>query len=226
MESILLKYNFLVLLPKTNKPQPYTVSIRLASRVSIVKKMLSDFYGSPPQIFRLMGNRIAVVEVQYIDYLVARNFLNLIDEWFKVLPKARQSKVVTFLQNNSHQIPKLAKFLTAVIVAQITISLLPKFISNELVNLLIFSKFLGYSLLAIYIATTLAGWAAQYIESSIDNYNELSYLKLTSGDSLEIEDAENNNRLSIIKAIIAFLFTIFISVITNIITSYLTPVTG
>jgi len=62
VESVLLKYNFLVLLPKTKKPQPYKVAIRLASRGAIVKKMLSDFYGPPPKIFRLMGNRIAVVE--------------------------------------------------------------------------------------------------------------------------------------------------------------------
>jgi hypothetical protein len=225
VESVLLKYNFLVLLPKTKKPQPYTVSIRLASRVAIVKKMLSDFYGPPPQIFRLMGNRIAVVEIEYIDYLVARNFLNLIDEWFKVLPTAKESKIFRFLQSNSHQIPKIARFCTAMIVGFIILKLLPKYVSSELVDLLSFGSFLGYSLLVVYAATTLAGWAAQFIESSVDSYTELSYLKLTNGDEIEIVDATSNNRDSIIKAVLAFLFTIFISVLTNIISNYLTPLT-
>ena len=223
VESVLLKYNFLVILPKTKKAQPYTVSIRLASRVAIVKKMLNDFYGPPPRIFRLMGNRIAVIEIEYIDYLVARNFLNLIDEWFKVLPKAKESKVLSFLQGNSHQIPKVAKFFTAVVVGLITLKLLPKYVLPELSNLLSFGKFVGYSLLVVYSATTLANWAAQFIESSVDDFTELSYLKLTSGDESEIEQAASKNRNSIIKTVLAFLFTIFISVLTNIISNYLTP---
>src|SRR5258706_11273127 len=39
VESVLLKYNFLVLLPKTRQPQSYTVSVRLASRVAVAKRM-------------------------------------------------------------------------------------------------------------------------------------------------------------------------------------------
>ena len=97
VESVLLKYNFLVLLPKTKKPQSYTVSIRLASRVAVSKRMKSEFYGTPPSIFRLMGNRTAVVEIQYVDYMVARNFLNLIDEWFKGIPTATEFKPLHWL---------------------------------------------------------------------------------------------------------------------------------
>ena len=223
-ESILLKYNFLVLLPKTRKVQTYTVSIRIASRVAVLKKMMSDFYGPPPQIFRLLGNRTAVVEIQFVDYLLARNFLSLIDDWFKVLPKAKEILFLSILQKNSHQIPRLARFITTIVVSFILISLMPKFILPESVDLLIFGKFLALSTLVVYVAANLASFTGQYIESAIDNYNELSYLKLGSGDKTEIEDAKNTNRNSIIKSVLAFIFAIFISVITNVITNYITPV--
>jgi len=142
-----------------------------------------------------------------------------------VLPRARESKVFSFLQINSHQIPKIARFCTAIIVGLITLKLLPKYVSSELVDLLSFGSFLGYSLLAVYAASNSAGWVAQFIGSSVDGYTELSYLKLISGDEIEITEPISNNRHSLIKALLAFLFTIFISVLTNIISNYLTPLT-
>jgi len=223
VESVLLKYNFLVLLPKTKQPQSYTVSIRLASRVAIEKRMESEFYGAPPSIFRLMGNRTAVVEIQYVDYMVARNFLNLIDEWFKGIPTAIEFKPLHWLQARSHLIPRVARFFTAVFVALLVIALLPSFIAQGATDLLLFGRFLGYALLGTYAAYTLAGWSAAYIQDSLDHYSELSYLQLTKGDELEISKAERKNRFAIAKGIGGFILTICVSIITKIVANFLTP---
>lgn len=102
VESILFKYNFLVILPKTKQPQSYTINIRLASRVAVMRRMDGEFYGPPPQIIRIMGNRTAVVEVEYIDYMVARNLLNIVDEWFKGIPTAGEHKWLNWLRYRSH----------------------------------------------------------------------------------------------------------------------------
>lgn len=223
VESVLIKYNFLFLLPKTKQPQSYTVSIRLASRVAITKRMESEFYGAPPSIFRLMGNRTAVIDIQYVDYLVARNFLNLIDEWFKGIPTASEFKPLHWLQVRSHLIPRVARFATAVFVALLVVTLLPIFIAQGATDLLSFGQFLGYALLGIYSAYTLSGWSATFIESSLDHYTELSYLHLTKGDEQEISKAERNNKLVIAKGIGGFILTICVSVVTKIVANILTP---
>ena len=223
VESVLLKYNFLVILPKTKKPQSYTVSIRLASRVAVAKRMESEFYGAPPSIFRLMGNRTAIIEIQYVDYMVARNFLNLIDQWFKGIPTAPEFKPLHWLQVRSHLIPRVARFSTAIFVALLIVTLLPTFIAQGTTDLLSFGRFLGYALLGTYTAYTLAGWSATFIESSLDHYSELSYLQLTKGDEIEISKAERSNTLAIVKGIGGFILTICVSVGTKIVANILTP---
>lgn len=223
VESVLLKYNFLVLLPKTKQPQSYTVSLRLASRVAVAKRMESEFYGTPPSIFRLMGNRTAVIEIRYVDYMVARNFLNLIDEWFKGVPTAIEFKPLHWLQARSHLIPRVARFATAVFVALLVVALLPTFIAQGSTDLLSFGRFLGYALIGIYVAYTLSSWTARFIESSLDNYAELSYLQLTKGDELEISRAERSNTYAIAKGIGGFILTICVSIVTKIVVNILTP---
>ena len=223
VESVLLKYNFLVLLPKTKQPQSYTVSIRMASRVAVTKRMESEFYGAPPPIFRLMGNRTAVIEIQYVDYMVARNFLNLIDEWFKGIPTATELKPLHWLQIRSHLIPRVAKFATAIFVALLVLALLPTFIAQGATDLLTFGRFLGYALLGTYAAYTLSGWSATFIENSVDHYTELSYLNLTKGDELEISKAERSNKFAIAKGIGGFILTICVSVATKVVANMLTP---
>lgn len=223
VESVLLKYHFLVLLPKTKQPQSYTVSIRLASRVAVAKRMESEFYGAPPQIFRLMGNRTAVVEIEYVDYMVARNFLNLVDEWFKGIPTASESKLLHWFQARSHFIPRFFRFSTALFVALLLVALLPHFVAQGNTDLLTFGRFLGYGLITTYVSYTLANWAAGFIETSLDHYSELSFLKLTKGDEIEIEKAENSNKFAIAKGIGGFVLTICVSIATKIVANYLVP---
>lgn len=223
VESVLLKYHFLVLLPKTKQPQSYTISIRLASRVAVAKRMKSEFYGAPPPILRLMGNRTAVVEIEYVDYMVARNFLNLVDEWFKGIPTASVGKFLHWFQARSHFIPRIARFATAVFVALLLVALLPHFVVQGNTDLLTFGRFLGYGLIATYVSYTLANWAAGFIETSLDHYSELSFLKLTKGDEIEIEKAERSNKFAIAKGIGGFVLTICVSIATKIVANYLVP---
>ena len=79
-----------------------------------MRRMQGEFYGPPPQIIRMMGNRTGVVEVEYIDYMVARNLLHVVDEWFKVIPTAVELKWLNWLRYRSHYIPRFSKFLTGV----------------------------------------------------------------------------------------------------------------
>ncbi|MBW8307947.1 MAG: hypothetical protein K0M56_00015 [Kaistella sp.] len=223
VESILLKYNFLVLLPKTKQPQTYSISIRLASRVAVMRRMQGDFYGPPPQIFRMMGNRTAVVEVEYVDYMVARTLLNVVDEWFKGVPTASELKWLNWLRYRSHHVPRLAKFFTGVIVGLIMIALFPTFIPSGSTDLLKYGLFSAWAMLGAFTAYKLAGFFSVLIENSIDEWTELSYVSITKGDELEIKKAQGKNRFAVTKGVIGFFLTVSISVVTKIISNVLTP---
>jgi hypothetical protein len=79
VESILLKYEFLIILPNLTKPQTYSISIRVVSRLALERRMREGMYSpfSLPRFIRLMGKNTGSVEITYVDYSVARNFLNV-----------------------------------------------------------------------------------------------------------------------------------------------------
>lgn len=226
VESIVLKYSLLIILPKVDRPQTYTISIRFISRVAREKRMASE--GMPhPTFYRIVGiGSTARVEIEYVDYMVARNFLGLIDDWFGVLPFNRGLKLLKFLQHNSHWVPKVAQFTTTIIAVVIVIQVYPRFVSAERFNLGNLGTFALVAGLGIYVAHTLAEWCGDYVEYSLDRWSELSYLKLNKGDEAEIRKSMKENRWYLVRASIGFVCTLSISVVTKIIASAITASFG
>jgi hypothetical protein len=202
VESLLLKYEFLIILPNLTKPQTYSVSIRVVSRLALERRMREGMYSpfSLPRFIRLMGKHTGSVEITYADYSVARNFLSVIDDWFKTIPRSLQNRTMKFLQAYSHWIPRIGRFSTGIIVTFIIMFLLPKFIQSNQVNLLIFSQFFVWSGLGIFVAYTLAGWSSFFAEMAIDSWSEISYIKLNRGDDIEIAKCQKDNRFHLLKA--------------------------
>lgn len=218
IESVLLKYNFLILLPKTRKPQPYTLTVRVASRVAVVKKIRDEHgYMGPTALFRLFGNRIAVVEVQYVDYMVARNLLRIVDEWIHTIPAAPRVGWMRWLQARSHFVPRILQFLTAIFVSWLVISLIPKFVIPGDYDLFAAVNFSAVAMLGIYVSTKVAGFLGGQIEVALDSWSELSYLKITRGDEQEIKLASHANGWAAAKAVLAFVATIALNVIAKVI---------
>ena len=173
VESILLKFNFLVILPKVPKPQTYSISIRLISRICLESRFRAE-NGHFPAFYRLMGGNTAQVEIEYVDYMVARNFLGIIDDWFTVLPRARPRKMMEFLQAVSHWIPRLARFFTTVVVTLVVVQIYPNFVNEAHAELVMFGKFVLFAGLGIYSAHTLASWCGSYAEHAIDRWSHIS----------------------------------------------------
>src|SRR6516162_8968730 len=99
VESILLKYEFLIILPNVTKAQTYSIAIRVVSRLALERRM-REGTASPflPRFIRLMGRNTGSVEISYADYTVARNFLSTIDDWFKTIPCSMENRLMKFLQ--------------------------------------------------------------------------------------------------------------------------------
>jgi hypothetical protein len=220
VESVLFKYNFLVILPKTKKPQTYEISIRLASRTAVAKRMSDEFY-AVSHLFRVMGNRTATVDIEYVDYMVARNFLSLIDEWFKTIPAATEFKPLHWLQARSHLVPRLARFGTTLFAAFLVVTLIPRVIPPGSTDLALFARALTFSLLGVYVARTVAGWCSALIETALNRWTELSYIKITKGDEIAIERAKKQDRWSVAKGVGGFLLTFCTSLATKIIANKL-----
>ena len=212
VESVVVKYNFLLVPPSQREAQSYSVSVRLASRLSIQNRMSGEMFLAMPKIIRIMGNRSAIVEIEYVDYMVARTVLGLIDDWFSTLPKARNIKIIEIMQYNSHLVPRIIRLFTGVIAGLIIIDSLPHFIQHEKSDLLTFGTFMVYSATAVFLTYHLASWSGRWLENSIDRWSYLSYLKFNKGDDIQISRASERNSRTLFKGIIALFSSILINI--------------
>ncbi len=221
IESIIIKYNFLIVLPKTRKPQSYTISIRIASRITIIKKMRSGNHQYPRRILRMMRGQTAMVSVDYVDYAVARNFLILVDGWFDSLNVGTSPFLLKFIRNKSEYVTTFSKYGLGGFSVFLIYERLPIYLSPQEVNQLIFAKLVLLGFSVIFIAYQLGKYLGRKSEYTLDELTELSFIKINKGDEKLIEEIEKGNRRMIFKAIsnvgITLILGVAASIIANII---------
>ena len=221
VESVLVTYKFLIVLPKLNRPQSYTLAVRLISKIALEKKLEEDFPFDSAPIFRLMGGSTATVEIEYVDYVVAKSAQSVLSGWFEVLPKENDPKIIKFIQAKSYWISRASRLLTIIVVTLIVVQTMPRFVSPVAQNLLEFGQFIVLASLGIYGAQALASWSGSYVENSIDRWSGLSYLKFNQADVNLIKEISEKNRKTLVKSSISLCGTLLISVITKLIASAL-----
>lgn len=105
--SIVLKYNFSLIPAGLQKPQEYVVAVRLISRIALLEQMDDE---APPFLrgggyFGYVHESTAEVTIDYVDYVIARGFVEATDEWAKGCKSVPQSKFLNFGRRHSYWIP-------------------------------------------------------------------------------------------------------------------------
>lgn len=220
VESVLVTYNLLIILPKAEKPQSYTLSVRLASRIAVERQMNDKMPFHIPKVLRSMGNRTAVVNVKYVDYAVARSLLNTVDQWFDGLAKAETLRFWSYLTKRSHLLPILSRYIVGISVAYLIYSTSSHFIPSES-TLHQLAVFILWAFVGLFAAYRLAHHLGSTAENSLDRWSQLSYLSLTAGDRNLIKEASKSNRFNSITATAKFASALLVSLAAKIIVSLL-----
>ena len=193
--SVVLKYNFSLIPAGLEKPQEYVVSFRLTSRVALLDQLDDE---APPFLrggayFGYVHESTAEVTVDYVDYVIARGFLEAFDEWVKGCKSIPQNELLNFGRRHSHWIPLVARIA---IVAMLT------WFFWQAAAVLAQSKAspeqwarLGFLYVGGgFVFVSLVSTAASFIERAIDGYPELSYLKLNRGDTKLIQSFSDRRK--------------------------------
>lgn len=220
VESVLLIYNFLLILPKTQQPQSYTISIRIASPVAIQRKISDN--GLIPKIIRLIGGQqTAVVSVKYIDYAVARTLLSTIDEWFMTLPQSTSGPLWKFIRKHTDWIPLITRYMAGSGVVFLMISLAPHYL-NQNSSALNLAQFLLVAGVCIFGAYKLAFHLGRAAENSIDEWTDLAYVCITDGDKKEVALAKARNHGALLWGGLKLIGGLLVSVAAKVIAIQLT----
>jgi hypothetical protein len=80
--EIIIRYEFLLQMPGTDKPQRYVVTVDIDSKLPLVGKPEAEM-PIPWFVFRDFPS--LTVSIDFIDYLCAKNFLQLVESWYNML---------------------------------------------------------------------------------------------------------------------------------------------
>lgn len=214
--SMVLKYNFSIIPAELDVPQEYAVSIRLTSRVAMLKQIEKDapaFVGS--RFFGIVALNTAEVTIDYADYVIARGFLEAFDEWIGGCKKTPPISWLNALRKWSEYIPSAVKLLVGLLITWFAYQSIPTYFNPSTTQPDTWARFFVVYTGGALIFVPLIGAIGTLIEEAIDSYPVLSYLKLNRGDDNLIAEFGTRKRAVLLKLIFSSLFTILLGVLST-----------
>ena len=211
--NVVFKYNFSVIPSGLERPQEYVVTIRLTSRVAALKQIEEE---APEfmrgRIFGFMAGSSAEVTVQYVDYVVARGFLEAFDEWIGGCKATPKSRVLHVLRRYSHIIPELLQLAVAAVIVGFALQAIPA-IFGPTSTPAVAARFVVIFVGGSYILIVLARRTAKLVEEAIDSFPELSYLKLNKGDDRLIAEASSEKPRALVRLALGSVVAVVLGII-------------
>lgn len=210
--DVVLIYTFSIYDKDLDAFENYKVLCQVRSRVAELKKIEKEapaFLSSA--IISSMVTTTARISIEYSDYVKARHFIAMFDEWVRGCDESKNIEFINKLKKYSHYIPTLGRLVIFSLLAYFTVSQLKTHkINNE--------DFLNFLVVYASVFVIIGGLAEIFLkklELSIDSYLALSYLDLNKGDAKLIKEFTGRNRKSIIFSILSLVGAISVSVLSK-----------
>lgn len=218
VEGIVFEFNMLLALPGIEKPQPYKVVARIASAITLMKRMEDDL--PPPRFLRWFTNGPIYMEVEYVDYVVARSILATLESWVNEVQTSTRGKVLSFAQRNSHWAPRLSEATLLVVSSVAAYASSSRFLS-ESSGVLALARFLVAAFVFVSASKYIGNWLGRAAESGVDRVQELSYISFNRGDERLIEEFQIKNRKRLWVAGLSLLAVTIHALSCNLLAAYL-----
>jgi hypothetical protein len=200
-----LMYKFSHYDNETGEIENYKVVANIKSRIGELHQIEQE---APPfissAIISSMVTSTARIKVEYTDYVKARHFIAMFDEWIKGCDESKEIKHINSLKKISHLISRFGHLLI--------VGLLGWFVSGS-IEIAAFEgsaliRFLVIYASIFYIISSLAELCLKKLELSIDSYLAISYLKINKGDNKLIKEFKSRNTSSIFWSVLGILGTV------------------
>lgn len=210
--SVLLVYSFSIYDKETEGFENYKVIAHVRSRVAELHQIERE---APPfissAIVASMVTTTAKITIHYSDYVKARHFTAMFDEWVRGCDESKNIEIINKLKKISHLISKFGKLSIYAVLGFFTVTAIgdSSLSSNEILKFLV-----AYASIFAVVGGT-SEVILRKLEVSIDSYLALSYLNINKGDSKLISEFSGRNRSSMIWAFLGILGTIGVGIATS-----------
>jgi hypothetical protein len=211
-ESIVYGYNILIELPETEKPQPYRVTVRAISRIAMFGRMEREM--APPPLLRFFGHVSLIIEIEYVDYNVARNILSAVTSWVDAIERNSKLSWIRKVQNLTHWIPSIFQLvlipLAGCILFRETGEILPDSATHARL-----AQWLIVAGVGLAFSISVAKILGRLTESGIDQIITLSAIKINKGDERLIEKYSHRNIWKVMQVLFSLIGIVVHNTIVN-----------
>lgn len=196
IERISIELNILITPPKLSKPQNYKISINIVSGATVIAKTKPDLpVGVPGMVLMRAVQRHAVkVEIEYIDYIIARSFSEILRSWVTSIKEQKPNNKLKSLQKKSHFFRLTSELLFFIMSIIITVTYAKLFLANATQNYVPLVQYLLISGCAIILSKQFGSVLGRSIEHKVDsiNTNEMSFIHINAGDKKQYVEFQDN----------------------------------
>jgi len=210
--AISMVYSFSIYDQETQSFEEYKIQNLIKSRIAELKQIESEAPEFlPKEILASLITVSATIRIEYTDYVKARSFISMFDEWIKSCEEGQSNKFISNIKPFSHLITDIGTIFIYAILALSTVSALN---TNNLPNNTWPSFIITYASFFL-IMTNLTKISLKKLERSIYGHFTLSYLDINKGDAKLIKEYEQRNASGLKKAAIGLLSAILLGIISN-----------
>jgi hypothetical protein len=212
--AIQITKNFLLPDPVGEKPHPYTVVINLGSGL---------FSGGnrprfiPPQILRILSVTRSQVEIKFVDYLIARYFVDAISEWVESLDENENSNLFMFFQKYSHHAHTISGLIGSTISLCIIWYLIPTFLNDG--SIVDAGKFYVISFGYFYLLTKLFRFLGNEVENALDYSDSSSVIIINRGDEKKFTAQQGEIKKNKFKIFYSYIIQLILGIASSSIAS-------
>lgn len=222
-ESVILKYNIIIcpanVAPSLNKPQSYTISIRFFSGI-VIKQRLQKVHKKMPLFISLINTPPAVVKIEYIDYLIAKNLFHTIDDCIKGFKVTHMSNFRKASMKYSTILCVLMKYIMPVTIVILLLIYSPAYIASYKTPLLGLSKLIFWGFASFFFTYRIGQYVSRKLDIKLSTLEKSSFIKMNKGDERVLEESKKEDRKTINNIIMDFIGSCLLSVITSITTYF------
>jgi hypothetical protein len=208
--DIELRYSFLLKNTYTQEFGVFVVKNRIRSRIAQLSQAEKESEGMIPGfLLARLVTPTAQISIQHSDYVKARSFTAMFDEWIKGCEESRNSKIYSSFKKHSHLIPKIGNYILILLIAWLTV----KSIDIDISSIKVGVQFLvAYASIFLFLVK-ITEHCLRMVEISIDSHIAISYININKGDDKLIKKYQDRNKKFIRNNILNLTLTMIISVL-------------
>lgn len=110
VENVHIEYNILLTQPGLQDVQNFKIVIDVHSRAGLLRRAESENGSMSNFIFQMVAKNTGNIKINYVDYIVAINFLIAIEQWFQSLHHEKENRFVKYFKKTSHNFDFIFKY--------------------------------------------------------------------------------------------------------------------